>query len=269
MCLRVFVHVPALTVMCLRNVSSSAGGKVRAPARTQCIFPLSHRTKNSKAAATAPWGVLERSLDGMLLREAIHVIQFHKSWESNTGVSWMDDDMWFHDVDNLKCLCNMVDFPASYVKWLERMFVGISFLKSKTLRQSDSWPSHWESLGFQIVPTRINKGRTHLIPHVFWTLPWNFKLSLEEYLSWRLWSGFCFPNDNFVLSLFISWSYPVISRSNVFAWLIQSTHFACGEYCCSSLWYIQQNYLLKKKDYPSLKPSQFYINSFHFSLILS
>ena len=50
----------------------------------------------------------------------------------------MDDDMWFHDVDDLKCLCNIVDFPASYVKRLERMFVGISFLKSKTLRQSDS-----------------------------------------------------------------------------------------------------------------------------------
>ena len=38
MCLRVFVHVPALTEMCLRNVSSSAGGKVRAPVRTQCIY---------------------------------------------------------------------------------------------------------------------------------------------------------------------------------------------------------------------------------------
>ena len=38
MCLRVFVHVPALTEMCLRNVSSSAGGKVRAPVRTQWKF---------------------------------------------------------------------------------------------------------------------------------------------------------------------------------------------------------------------------------------
>ena len=111
-------------------------------------------------------------------------------------------------------------------------------------------PSHWGSLGFQIVPTRINKGRTHLIPHVFWKLPWNLKKIVGKYLSWRLWSGFCFPNDNFALSLFISWSYPVISRSNVLGWLNQSTHFACGEYCCSSLWYIQQNYVLKKQRLP-------------------
>ena len=40
MCLRVFVHVPALTEMCLRNVSSSAGGKVIAPVRTQCMKDL-------------------------------------------------------------------------------------------------------------------------------------------------------------------------------------------------------------------------------------
>ena len=76
MCLRVFVHVPALTEMCLRNVSSSAGGKVRAPVRTQCKWSstfLEYWFSSVPAAAMNQCKIPSTFSSGLMSRTSKHL----------------------------------------------------------------------------------------------------------------------------------------------------------------------------------------------------